>query len=289
MRDRLRGIWRAGRHYDEIVFNQAWLARRIAMLEAPGPEDDPLTIRVARQSDCGSAYQTWMAELGQPPMINRKQWEWAAICRAFDAAGCLLPGARAVGFAVGWEPLPAAFAGRGLDVVATDLPTSDRRARGWSRTGQHLDPNAAGPVAGVTYRGVDMAALPTDLTGFDLLWSSCAFEHLGTIEAGMSFVERAMACLRPGGWAVHTTEYQLTGPAVLRGPTVFYRREDIEGLVARLVAAGHRPVPLGPLGRQWEGTLDAFVDLPPHQNTSLVVRTGPVHSTSLVLAVQAAS
>ena len=43
-----------------------------------------------------------------------------------------------------------------------------------------------------------MNELPGDLAGFDFTWSSSAFEHLGSLEAGARFVERQMHCLRPG-------------------------------------------------------------------------------------------
>jgi hypothetical protein len=108
-----------------------------------------------------------------------------------------------------------------------------------------------------------MAAIAPDLRGFDFLWSGCALEHLGTLEGGLDFVLRAMACLRPGGVAVHTTEFNLAehGPTVERGPTVLYQRRHIEALGQRLAARGHRllPVDFSP----GEGVLDRFVDLPP--------------------------
>ena len=52
-----------------------------------------------------------------------------------------------------------------------------------------------------------MNHLPDDLRGFDFTWSSCALEHLGTLAAGADFVVAQMDCLRPGGVAVHTTEF----------------------------------------------------------------------------------
>ena len=57
----------------------------------------------------------------------------------------------------------------------------------------------------------------------------------------MDFVVAQMACLRPGGVAVHTTEYLVSSndATVEAGGTVFYRRRDIEGLVQRLRRAGH--------------------------------------------------
>ena len=48
----------------------------------------------------------------------------------------------------------------------------------------------------VTFRPVDMTAIPDDLAGFDFCWSSCALEHLGSLAAGRS---RGPAASRVGG------------------------------------------------------------------------------------------
>jgi hypothetical protein len=91
-----------------------------------------------------------------------------------------------------------------------------------------------------------MRSIPDDVRGFDLAWSSCCFEHLGSPDAGFDFVIEAMKVLRPGGTAVHTTEIDCDGGPLLQIGSVeqgdyacFYRRSDLERLVARLRAAGH--------------------------------------------------
>ena len=117
----------------------------------------------------------------------------------------------------------------------------------------------------VSFRAVDMRRIPPDLLrgGFDLVWSACAMEHLGGLGRGADFVLEAMRCLRPGGVAVHTTEFNMdeAGGTLRRGTTVLYQRRHLEALAARLAAAGHQMLPLddAPGG----GPLDAFVDLPP--------------------------
>mgnify|MGYP005869253905 CR=1 FL=1 len=133
----------------------------------------------------------------------------------------LAPGRRALGFAVGREWLPAFFAGLGIEVLATDLDPEDARARAWIETGQHapagdklFQPHLVGEEAFarlVRHRAVDMNAIPEDLKRgrFDFLWSVCSLEHLGSLERGEDFVVEAMRCLRPGGVAVHTTEFNL--------------------------------------------------------------------------------
>lgn len=219
-------------------------------------------------------YARAAAEIGEPPRRHRKQWEFVFILRALEEAGVLRPGARGLGFAVGGEPLPAAFAARGCRVLATDLPPGHAAAADWRDSGQLSDavegllrpalhPEAAFR-AQVAFRPVDMTAIPADLGGFDFCWSACAFEHLGSIRAGLRFVERAMRVLRPGGTAVHTTELNLTSNAgtVDHSGTVLFRRRDLERLALRLHRCGCTVAPFN--YDQGGSEVDAHVDLPPY-------------------------
>ena len=132
----------------------------------------------------------------------------------------LRPGRRGLGFAVGAEKLPALFAARGCEITATDLPADDERRNPWAQSGQWVGEcdalNAAGlcdPAAFrrlVSFRPVDMNHVPADLTGYDFTWSTCSFEHCGSLQLGLDFLERQMECLVPGGMAVHTTEFNLS-------------------------------------------------------------------------------
>ena len=76
--------------------------------------------------------------------------------------------------------------------------------------------------------------------GYDFLWSSCAFEHLGSLDLGLQFVENAMRLLKPGGIAVHTTEYNVGSDddTVSVGPNCIYRKRDLEQLDRRLRRVG---------------------------------------------------
>ena len=70
--------------------------------------------------------------------------------------------------------------------------------------------------------------------------------------------------LKPGGVAVHTTEFNLSSndDTLEAGGTVIYRRRDVEALVDRLRARGHHvePLDLDP----GTGLLDRHVDVPPY-------------------------
>jgi hypothetical protein len=231
---------------------------------------------------------------------HRKLWEFVYILQVLRRFGALREGMRGLGFGVGQERLPAVMAAAGCTVLATDLPADDARATAWTGSTQHsagLDGLRFPDVCPdevlerrVCYRPVDMGRIPRDLRDFDFAWSSCAFEHLGSIAAGLRFVERSLACVKPGGIVVHTTELNLTSDTetVARGDTVLFRRRDMEALARRLRRQGHWVAPIK--YDAGEARLDDYVDVPPYVGDAqlkialsgfvttsfgLVVRRGP--------------
>ena len=201
-------------------------------------------------------YHQWAAKLGFPLVtpeseetgltVARKHWEWCAIAQALHERGMLEVGRSACGFAVGQEPLPSLFAAAGVQVLATDQPPQGE-AEGWIATGQHASSlenvyfpdliDRATFDSRVRFRPVDMRdlKLPWNET-FDFIWSSCSIEHLGSLEAGWQFVLQSMDLLKPGGCAVHTTEFNVASndDTLTGGSSVIYRRKDIEYLERRL-------------------------------------------------------
>jgi len=233
-------------------------------------------------------------------MLHRKMWEWLFIIEALHERGMLAPGRRGLGFGVGQEPLVAFFAAEGCDLVATDQPHELAVSSGWTesslewaggleRIPTHGLVSDAELAQRVVYRDVDMNHIPVDLRGFDFAWSSCALEHLGTLAAGADFVLAQMECLRPGGVAVHTTEYLLSSgggsspsSTVEEGGTVFYRRSDIGALVDRLQRAGHSIDMDYTLGTTPD---DLHVDVPPYTDVHLRTQLGEYVTTSVALIV----
>ena len=154
-------------------------------------------------------------------------------------------------FAVGTEPLPSVFARYGCEIMATDIFPDKGIELGWADANQLCfgieslntrgicDENAFRKL--VTYRPVNMNDIPADLNGFDFNWSSCSFEHLGSIEKGVHFLINQLKTLKPGGWAVHTTEYNVSSDVdtIERGGTVVFRKKDIERVIAELKKKGH--------------------------------------------------
>jgi hypothetical protein len=59
--------------------------------------------------------------------------------------------------------------------------------------------------------------------------SSCALEHLGTLDGGLDFIVRSAELHFPGGVAVHTTKFNVlsNNSTIEHGENVIYRRRDI--------------------------------------------------------------
>jgi Methyltransferase domain len=222
-------------------------------------------------------YKHWALKLGfyEPGgHIHRKYWEYCAIAQALDERGMLEHDRTGCGFAVGKEPLVSLFASHGPMIWATDL-APERTDGKWIKSGQHADvaadlyrPDLLTEEAfgrHVNFRHVDMR----DLAGFpgqafDFIWSSCAFEHLGTFQAGLDFVVNSTRLLKPGGVAVHTTEYNVSSneDTVSSGSDVIYRRQDLEKLTDRLRRSDCAVAPFD--YDSGEHSYDLNYDIPPY-------------------------
>ncbi|TDH64353.1 class I SAM-dependent methyltransferase [Dankookia rubra] len=288
---------------------QARLAGLTETATLPGvPRRFGLGSRICCQADIEQDWlRHWCRALGTSPRYHRKLWEDCFVPQALWEAGMLEPGRRGLGFAVGTEDLPAFFVGRGIEVLATDLDASDDRADAWRDSGQHANraqnlyrprlAKAAECDRLLGFRAVDMTAIPEDLLQgrFDFVWSICALEHLGSLEAGEDFIRSAMRCLRPGGTAVHTTEYNMDQdrPTLATGPTVLYQRRHLDRLARALAADGHAMRPLqDPPGGQH--LFDQLVDVPPYPHEGgpqdaphLRLTLGGYTTTSVGLIIQA--
>ena len=96
----------------------------------------------------------------------------------------------------------------------------------------------------VCFENVDMNHIDKKLSGYDFVYSSCALEHLGSLEKGLTFINNSLNCLKSGGIAVHTTEFNVSSNSgtIEDGATVIYRKKDIIGLAKRLTENGHKIV-----------------------------------------------
>jgi hypothetical protein len=275
-------LWRLVKDMELIKLNLKYhgyeLARRLADALPPReglrPQHVGLGWKPSTQKDLGSDWAAyWCGELKCGVTYHRKVWEWVYLLQVAWEHGMLEPGTKALGFGCGNEPIASYFASRGMDVTVTDLPPAESEGRGWRESNQWTESleTAYAPhlvtreqfERHVSLRHVDMNRIPNDLRGYDLCWSVCAFEHLGSIAHGLAFVENAMATLRPGGIAVHTTEFNFLDNrnTIDNWPTVLFQRAHFELLARRLRERGHEVFSLDfDVGDE---PLDKFIDLPP--------------------------
>jgi 2-polyprenyl-3-methyl-5-hydroxy-6-metoxy-1,4-benzoquinol methylase len=234
-----------------------------------------LKSKASTQADLESDWaRHWCNELGMRLIFHRKVWELAYAMQAIYENGMMTPGKRGVGFGCGEEALPSYFAAKGVDILVTDLAPDDARASGWANTAQHTK----GPDSAfhphlvdrktfdekVRLQYVDMNDIPSSVRDYDFCWSICALEHLGTIENGLNFIERSLDVLKPGGLAIHTTEYNFAHDdlTIDNWGTVLFLRKHFQQVFARLTALGHQCAPLDlSVGNK---PMDRFIDVPPY-------------------------
>lgn len=267
---------------------------------------DPPTLREPVSQLCTAgqfedpAFGETISAMQLHPGHHRKLWEHVYIVSVLRNAGLLRPGRRAMVFGCGKERIPAYLAAHGLEVLATDAPEAESFNQGWASTNQFAaqadDLHVPGIVDRATFdrlvsfRPVDMNAIPADLAGqFDVCWSTCSLEHLGSLRHGLDFIENSLSVLRPGGLAVHTTEFNLgSNDETLESPGLsVYRRRDIEDLAARLIAQGHEVWPLN--FHPGDSELDEVIDLPPYSLPHLKLAVQRMTCTSIGITVRKAA
>lgn len=247
----------------------------------------------------GETYRRWCERLKLQPFHNRKVWEFCYILQALEQAGLLASGYRGLGFGVGKEPLPSVMAATGCQVLATDLDDEQAKSAGWKETDAHagaLDDLLWPELVDkekfrglVQHQSCDMNDITDSLRGFDFCWSCCAFEHLGNIQKGIAFVESSLRTLKPGGLAVHTTEFNCTSntETVSEGGTVLFRRRDIEEIARRLRESGHSIQTSFFVGNT---EIDHHIDAPPYRlDKNLKIALGMYVTTSYGLIIRKSS
>ena len=277
---------------------RSWLRGKTIIPEYEG--EPSLTCPVSQactQSQIAEpAYAYWCRQICEEPRAHRKQWEFCFILQALATRGLLAPDFRGLGFGVGEEPLSALFARHGVQVTATDLDSARAAEAGWTQTAQHAralaDLNQRGICPPerfadlVSFRAADMNAIPATLKDYDFVWSACALEHLGSIKAGGDFILKSLRTLKPGGVAVHTTEYNINnvGDTLDCASTVLFRRRDLERIIQKAIRQGFRCQLNWSVGRE---ELDFHVDVAPYSSDKhLKLRVGSYVTTSFGLIIE---
>lgn len=236
-------------------------------------------------------------------IYHRKTWECVVIAESiYRHFSGNLTGLSAIGFGVGQDPIASWLASKGVRVLATDCP-SDNPA--WTPTGQHaheltdtFNPKICSREqfeSLVGFRPVDMRQIPEDLKSghFDITYSCGSFEHIGGIAAGTEFFLEQMRCLKPGGIATHTTEFnpdlKSTGHTIDGPDLCLFRERDLSDLQSKVKLQGYEMEPLDlSLGTEPE---DVFIDKPPYNanRPHLKLQVGDCTTTSILVTARTTS
>lgn len=220
-------------------------------------------------------FRYWMYQLQTAPLPHRKLWEFAWILQNLHAHGLLRENVKGLGFGCGEEPLPSFFANHGMSITVTDLHPDIVQGKGWSETGQHTANLTAVFHENIVSKEkfdelvelefVDMNFIPKKFNGeYDFCWSVCALEHLGSIKKGIDFIENSLLTLKPGGIALHTTEfnYSEVDKTIDNYPTVLFLKSHFIDLSMHLKKRGYIVAPMEfDVGLD---PLDNFIDIPPY-------------------------
>lgn len=244
-------------------------------------------------------YDYWRNQIKEDLHYHRKQWEYIYILNALEKNGMLQNGKHGLGFGCGKEPLASVMAAHNVNVTVTDV--EPEKADGWIKTNQHtssLDDLYNSEICqkdlfvkNVDFRFVDMNNIPSDFfNSFDFVWSSCALEHLGSLENGINFIKNSLKCLKQSGSiAVHTTEFNLSSNDwTFESPGLsFFRKKDIDKLYNWINNTGEfimEPI------NYCAGNIinDEFIDLPPYTKSyyhlKLLIKN--IVSTSIGLIIK---
>lgn len=240
-------------------------------------------------------------ELGwKETRYHRKIWEFVFIADVLEKNGMLREGKNGLGFAVGEEPLPSYFASKGVNILATDLGIGEETADIWAQTGQ----NARGDISRlykkdilsketfiskVKYMDLDMNHIPNEIGQYDFCWSSCAIEHVGGLNLSKEFMKNMIKVLKPGGIAVHTTEFNLwsNDETIEEGFSVIWRKRDFEEIQEWMLKNGCE-MTLSFVRSQKDA--DTYLPLPPYdendERNHLNLLVGSYASTSYGLIIK---
>lgn len=259
------------------------IARELAkqMQSQPGKESAEIkkigiTSKLSTQEDIESFWFThWCNQIKAEPIYHRKLWEFAFVLQVLYEMDMLKKNTYGLGFGCGEEPLASYFAANKMRVTITDLDPEKSNKLGWLETNQHLSykEKAFYPEIvdkryfddNVDVQYVDMNNIDQSLTGYDFCWSVCALEHLGSINQGLDFIINSMKTLKPGGVAVHTTEFNVLSndETINNWATVLFRKKDFEQLEKQLTKHGYKLSKINfDTGNQ---ILDRFIDIPPYE------------------------
>jgi len=191
--------------------------------------------------------------------IHRKQWEFYVIHKKLSEHLCNFDNKFGLGFAVGEEELVPLFVKLNASIIASDLDPNDDSSKDWINSSQHMSNGFAKYInSGYIEKDlfekkckleyINMNNIPKQFLNneYDFIWSSCALEHLGSIQNGLDFIINSLKCLKKGGIAVHTTEFNFksNNETLETKSCVSFRKKDFDWLIQKVESLGYYIEPI---------------------------------------------
>jgi len=140
----------------------------------------------------------------------------------------------------------------------------------------------------VSFEFLNMNKIPEKyFENYDFVWSSCSLEHLGSISHGIDFILNSLKCLKPGGIAIHTTEFNVSSDqeTLNEKDCCIFRKKDFDYLEKKIPNGFELKKINYNLG---ENRIDSYVDYPPFNiNPHLKVKIRNFNSTSIGIIIVA--
>lgn len=248
-------------------------------------------------------YKNICKEMLSPPKYSRKQWEFVYILRVLQCNEMMKNGKKGLGFGCGQDPISAVMAKHGCKVLATDLDFDRAKNMGWVNTLQHASSleslnkfficNPKTFKKNVSFENVDMNDIPEKFNEkYDFVFSSCALEHLGSIRNGIDFIKNSLKCLKIGGIAVHTTEFNLDSlrygeenKTLENEHVCLFRKIDFDNLTNELEKNNEFEINYFNYHSGYS-IMDDHIDFPPYSDSHLKLRIENYTSTSIGLSIR---
>jgi hypothetical protein len=204
-------------------------------------------------------YEDFCNLICEKKRIHRKQWEFYIIYKKILEHLINFDGKRGLGFAVGQEVLVPLFLKQNALLTVSDLDPNDPHSNAWINSSQHIVNGfekyiESGYITkdlflnNCKFEFINMNNIPRIFLNneYDFIWSSCALEHLGSIHKGLNYILNSLKCLKKGGIAVHTTEFNFkSNDKTLETPgCVSYRKQDFDWLINEVQELGYYIEPI---------------------------------------------
>lgn len=186
------------------------------------------------------AFRTALTDLGERPDATRSAWSRAFVLCALRQYGMLRSGGAALSFGVRDDAMPAIAAAAGC-AVARVVPMGRDVAEATVAMRRPAICTSAGFDQHVTVLNGEPTKLPSDMRGYDFLWSTDMIASCASVADAFDFVSRTVFRLAAGGIAVHVFDLRVDANDEVGGgePHLVLRRRHLERLAFMQLAAGH--------------------------------------------------